>query len=80
MSGIMITGNGIPLYRLRTLKRGVELEEMGMRLFRGRTCTAMAKEMFGLSRGTKRAKVLARIEQAIEEAQANLQPGDITSF
>ena len=75
----MITGNGIPLFRLLTLRSGVKLEARGMRLTRGRTCTAIAKQEFGLSRGTRRPKVLEAIEAAITAAEAALEPGDIVT-
>lgn len=75
---IMITGNGISLYRLLTLRRAVSLEAKGIKMTRGRSATAIAKSEFGLGRNTPRARVLEAIEAAIKEAQAQLEPGDIT--
>jgi hypothetical protein len=81
---ISITGNGIPLYRLLVMKQGVEFEhrmrELGhknAKFCKGRSATAIAKAEFGLPRHTKRPTVIAVIEEAIEEARAALQAGDI---
>jgi len=76
----MITGNGIPLFRLLTLRSGVNMEARGMRLTRGRTCTAIAKQEFGLGRNAPRARVLEVIEAAIKVAEAALEPGDIVAI
>jgi hypothetical protein len=58
--GTMITGQGIPLFRLLALRGAVKLEAKGIRMSR-RSVTAMAmKEL-----GCKRKDVLAKLEAAI---------------
>jgi|TARA_R110000824_G_scaffold368330_1_gene557625 hypothetical protein len=68
--GYMITGEHIPLYRLKVMASGLKLETQGLRLSRGRTCYAMAKSEFGF-KGNKK-KVLAQLEAHIEDVEAKL--------
>lgn len=68
--GTVITGAGIPLFRLLALRGAVKLEAKGIRMTR-RSATAQAmKEL-----GCKRKDVLARLEQTIAEQGAKVRPG-----
>lgn len=69
--GYMITGEHIPLYRLKVMASGLKLETQGLRLSRGRTCYAMAKSEFGF-KGNKK-KVLAQLEAHIDDFEAKLK-------
>ena len=51
-------------FRLLTIRSGVRLEALGMTK-RGKSCTAIAKEMLGLSRNTKRDEVLQALDALI---------------
>ena len=51
-------------YRLLTLRSGVRLEALGMKKS-GKSCTAIAKEMLGYSRNTKREEVLQALDALI---------------
>lgn len=73
----MITGAGIPLYRLLAVRGMIRLEARGMK-FRGGSVTARMKRELGV-KGNRDA-VLAALEAAIAEAAANLQPGDIAKM
>ena len=72
----VITGNGIPLYRLIAVRGMVRLESKGMK-FRGGSVTAKMKRELGVKGG--RDQVLQAIEAAIAAQAATLQPGDIVS-
>jgi hypothetical protein len=61
--------DSIGLLRLMTMVQGLRLEVKGMRLCRGRTCYAIAKEEFGL-KGSKE-KVLAALETILAERKAS---------
>lgn len=68
--GMVLTGPGISLYRLLVLKRGIMAEQKGMKLFRGRSATAIVKQEMGFK--GNREKVLAQLEAHIEKfAQDN---------
>lgn len=58
--GFVATGDGIPLVRLVTLKAGLKLEIVGMRVSRGPTCYSILKKQYGL-KGT-RQRVLEQVE------------------
>jgi hypothetical protein len=61
---IAITGKeSIDLYRLMTLKRGIEMEAKGIRLKRGRTCLSIVKAEFGWK--GNRDKILALLDEVI---------------
>jgi hypothetical protein len=77
MSGTVITGNGILLFRLMALRGRVKLEGLGLKS-RGGSVTAMVKRELGVK--GNRDKVLEALEKAIKQAEADLQPGDIKSF
>ena len=63
--GFTIDGAHIELFRLLTMRSGLNLEiKTGMKLSRGRTCYALAKDL-GF-RGS-REKVLAQLEAYIGE-------------
>lgn len=51
-------------YRLLVIRSGVRLEALGMKK-RGKSCTAMAKEMLGYSRNTKREEILQALDALI---------------
>jgi hypothetical protein len=51
-------------YRLLTIRSGVRLEALGMKKS-GKSCTAIAKEMLGYSRNTKREEVLQALDALI---------------
>jgi len=64
----VMTGQGIAMYRLLTLRMGLKAEVRGMRMSRGRTCYAVLKEELGL-RGSK-AKVLEQVDEYIAQIEA----------
>ena len=55
-------------YRLIVIRSGVRLEALGMKK-RGKSCTAIAKEMLGFSRNTKRDEVLMALTALIDTYQ-----------
>jgi len=65
------------MYRLLTFRMGLRIEATGMRLTKGRSVTAVLKERYGLPRNAKRERVSEMLEAEIEQARAELQPGDI---
>jgi hypothetical protein len=77
---MIITGNGIELYRLIVLQSGLELELQvpGMRMSRHMTALQAAKRITGL-KTNDRAKHLTKVCEMIDTARANLNPGDITA-
>ena len=61
---ISVTGDDIQVYRLLTIRKGLELEIDGMRMTRGgSTCYAIARREFGFK--GNRAKVLAQLNDYI---------------
>lgn len=52
-------------YRLLVIRSGVRLEAQGLKKSRGKSCTAIAKEMLGFSRNTKREEVLQALDALI---------------
>jgi hypothetical protein len=68
-SSLVITGRGIALYRLLTLRSGLKLEMKGLRLTRGSTCYAIAKRELGLT--GSREKVLEKLERIIDSVEAD---------
>lgn len=75
----LITGNGIPLYRLMVMRSAVKLESKGMKMSRGVSWTKVARQEFGLPARAPHAQVLEAVEAAIAGAERNLGPGDIVS-
>ena len=65
---MLTTPESIALYRLMTLRQGIKLEMIGMKRS-GRSCTAIARQMLGLGKTVKHAKVLQAIEKAIEDSK-----------
>ncbi len=62
---VLMERDQILRYRLIVLRKGVELEQMGMKK-RGRSCAAIAKEELGLPKNTKRADLIAALNALIE--------------
>ena len=69
--GTTITGEHIPLYRLKVMAQGLKLEIKRLRFSRGRTCYAIAKSEFGFK--GNRTKVLAQLQAHIEAVKAELE-------
>ena len=67
---VMMTGQHIPLFRLMTLRNGLTMEVVGMRMSRGRTCYAIAKAEFGF-KGNK-AKVLEQLDAYVESEKVRV--------
>lgn len=61
---VMTDKDKILQYRLLTIRSGVRLEALGMKKS-GKSCTAIAKEMLGYSRNTKREEVLQALDALI---------------
>lgn len=74
----MIVRTGIPLYRLMVARSAINLEIKGMKMSRGISWTAVMKAELGVK--GNREKVLAAVEKAIKQAEANLVPGDIRAI
>ena len=62
----------INAFRLATLRQGILAEMHGMRLTRGRSATAIVKEMLGLPRNTPRIEILRLVSLALAEARAEV--------
>ncbi len=68
---ITIDGDdAMKLYRMLTLKSGLKLELLGMRMTRGKTCYARIKEEFGL-KGTKQ-RVAEQFEALVAEQNSRV--------
>lgn len=65
---MLTTPDQIALYRLMTLRQGIKLEALGMKRS-GRSCTAIARQILGLGKTVKHAKVLEAIEKAIQASK-----------
>ena len=63
----------IATFRLVVLRQGVLAEMHGMRMTRGRSATAIVKQMFGLPRNTPKMDVLRIVSAAIVEAKAQAE-------
>jgi hypothetical protein len=61
----LTTPNQIQAFRLKTLQRGILLEQKGMKMTRGRSCLSIAKQELGMSRRAPAAWVLAALEEQI---------------
>jgi hypothetical protein len=71
--GTILTGEGIYLFRILALRGAVQLEAKGIRF--KRSMTAQAKRELGLPKGTKREKVLAALDVAVEAQKQVTRPG-----
>ena len=67
---VMMTGQHIPLFRLMTLRNGLTMEVVGMRMSRGRSCYAIAKAEFGF-KGNK-ANVLEQLDAYVESEKVRV--------
>lgn len=63
--GVVVTGEGVNLFRLLALKGALKLEIKGMRRSRGPSASAMIKAEFGW-KGSKE-KLLEKLEAHISE-------------
>jgi hypothetical protein len=62
---VLMERDQILRYRLIVLRKGVELEQMGMKK-RGRSGAAIAREELGMPKNTKRADLIAALNALIE--------------
>ena len=69
---MLTTPDQINTFRLCTLRRGIKLEQVGMKLSRGKSCLAIAKAELGFTRGAKAADVLAKLDSIIAQAQQEM--------
>lgn len=69
---MLTTPTQINTFRLCTLRRGIKLEQVGMKLSRGKSCLAIAKAELGFTRNAKAADVLAKLDSMIAEAQQEM--------
>ena len=68
--GTLITGSGIQIYSLLSLKWAIILEGKGLKRSRGGSATAIAMQQFGIpgkASARNRALVLQSIEDKIKE-------------
>jgi hypothetical protein len=63
---VLNTPEQIALYRLAALRAAVKLEIRGLKASRGRRATVIAREILGLPKSTRKAEVLAAIEETLE--------------
>jgi hypothetical protein len=75
-TAIIITGEGIPLFRLMALRGCIILEGKGIRMTK-KSVTAGVRKNLGLPARTPRADVLVALDKMIEGQKAKLKPGDI---
>ena len=75
--GLTITGNGIALYQLLAARSVVRLHAKGLRLrpYQRRAI----RQLCGVGHYFQVAKLEPILDQLIAEAEATLQPGDVTS-
>ena len=62
---VMLTGKQIPIARLMSLLKGMELEGLGMRVSKGRSCMTIVKKEFGWK--GNRAKIMTLLADHIEK-------------
>lgn len=77
--GTIITGNGIALYRLLSLRAAVRLESRGVKVAR-RSLRLQAARELGMSGKPSFAAVLAALDAKVREAEALVRPGEIRSI
>lgn len=75
---LVVTGAGIGLYRLLALRSACKLEILGMRR-RGQSALSIARAEFGMPPRAKADAVLARIADAIAQAEADCRKADAAS-
>lgn len=71
----MITGEGIPLFQLLSLRSAIKLENKGLKR-RGPSATSIAMSQFGIpGKATKknREKVLNKLEVAISQQKSKVR-------
>lgn len=73
-SGIMLTGNGIPLARLLVAREMIEQEAKGKKFKGGSVTTKWMRE---LDVKGSRADLLSVLNAVIKQHQAALRPGEI---
>ena len=66
----MLTGDQIPLFRLKVLLKGMELEGEGIKISRGRSALTIVKKEFGWKGNRK--KIIALLEKKIIELEEAL--------
>jgi|TARA_R110002033_G_scaffold169504_1_gene210314 hypothetical protein len=64
MTAEILTGQQIPKYSLIVMRKGVEVESSGFKMFKGRSCLAMAKERFGWT--GNRQTILNKLTELID--------------
>ncbi len=62
---VVDTPEGIHFYRLLSLRGRLRMEMRGLR-GKGRSVASVVKEMFGLKKGCRNEKALARLEEEIK--------------
>lgn len=67
---------GVAAFRTIVLRSAVKLESVGLKS-RGGSKRALAIRELGLKRNATYDEVLVALDQAIEDAKAALQPGDV---
>lgn len=72
-----IGSDGVNLFRMMTILRGLKMEAKGLKMTRGMSCLAIAKREFGLK--GNREKVLAQFEVLVEQARASVAVIDKTN-
>lgn len=73
----MITGAGIPLFRLLTIRSGLKLEMVGLKMSRGVSVLKLAKQVTG-NKSNDRGFQIKLLDNLIEKQKEKLQPGDIS--
>jgi len=63
----IITGNAIPIFRLKTLLSGCKLEASGLKMTRGPSCLSILKRELGLK--GNRAKIITLVEAKLAELE-----------
>ena len=61
-----LQGTGVHVARLLTLRAGMRMEAMGMKR-RGRSCTMIARKMFGFGPGASSTEILTKLNEEIKE-------------
>lgn len=65
--GNILTGDQIPLFRLKVLLKGIELEGKGIKIGKGRSGLTIVKSEFGWKGNRK--KIIALLEEKIQELE-----------
>jgi hypothetical protein len=73
--GTMITGDGIPFFRMAALLTGLRFEiKTGMRIHRGPKCSTIIRRDYGL-KGSP-AKLLEQFEELVADASSKIERKD----